>query len=199
MTLVEALLTLPIVLLMIAAMVEISFMMVQWNQSVKALQVGVRLAAVSTPVMDISPLTTGDTAFTGTPEGDAVPQNMLGVSCTGTGCDTAAMDYLMTGPDGVCGQVTAGVQPGICDIARFLSKDNIQVTYIRSGLGYVGRPNAPVLTIRLELVNKTFDYLMLAALVPGISSITFPPHTVSITSEDMLTCREPTSSGWPNC
>ena len=48
----EALITCPIVLLVFAAFVEFGYAMSQWNQTVKALQYGARLAAVSDPLVD---------------------------------------------------------------------------------------------------------------------------------------------------
>ena len=44
-------LTFPIIMLVFAAFVEFGYAMSQWNQTVKALQYGARLAAVSDPLM----------------------------------------------------------------------------------------------------------------------------------------------------
>ncbi|WP_411196764.1 TadE/TadG family type IV pilus assembly protein, partial [Rhizobium sp.] len=49
-SLVEALLTFPIVMLVFAVFIEFGYAMSQWNQTVKALQYGARLAAVSDPL-----------------------------------------------------------------------------------------------------------------------------------------------------
>ncbi|MEY9787618.1 hypothetical protein ABIE77_002176 [Sinorhizobium fredii] len=46
-SLTEALISFPVVMLIFAAFVEFGYAMFQWNQTVKALQYGARLAAVS--------------------------------------------------------------------------------------------------------------------------------------------------------
>ncbi|MGO8658054.1 TadE/TadG family type IV pilus assembly protein, partial [Rhizobium ruizarguesonis] len=43
-------LTFPIVMLVFATFIEFGYAMAQWNQTVKALQYGARLAAVSDPL-----------------------------------------------------------------------------------------------------------------------------------------------------
>ena len=48
----EALITIPIVMLIFAAFIEFGYAMSQWNQTVKALQYGARLAAVSDPLVN---------------------------------------------------------------------------------------------------------------------------------------------------
>lgn len=71
---------------------------------------------------------------------------------------------------------------------RFLSRlnaQNVRVTYRRDGLGYVGRPGGPVLSITVETFGMTFDFLILDALI-GANSIPIPPHSVTFTSEDLL-------------
>ncbi|MEK6204123.1 MAG: pilus assembly protein, partial [Amylibacter sp.] len=47
-SLVEALITFPVLLLTIAVFVEFGFMVFQYNQTAKAVQLGARLASVST-------------------------------------------------------------------------------------------------------------------------------------------------------
>ena len=61
---------------------------------------------------------------------------------------------------------------------------NIRVTYYRSGLGYVGRPGGPVVSITVETRNLTFNFFFLGALL-GLNNITIPAHPVTITSEDL--------------
>ena len=51
-TFVEAMLVLPIVLIVITAMVECGMAVYQWNQATKAVQIGARLAAVSSPIVE---------------------------------------------------------------------------------------------------------------------------------------------------
>ncbi|PCJ08071.1 MAG: pilus assembly protein TadE [Rhodobacteraceae bacterium] len=191
-SLTEALLVMPIVLLVLVAMIEFGTAVFQWNQATKAVQIGARLAAVSSPV-------TGDTAYlaltadhAGIPEGDPTPAGLVSVSCGAgtTACDSARLARLLDGGDGSC-QPSGGLSMmGMCDVAPFIGPENVRVTYYRSGLGYVGRPFGPVSTITVELRNLTFDFLIADELIPGLSSLTIPAQPVSITSEDVNDCRD---------
>ena len=78
-------------------------------------------------------------------------------------------------------------RPGICDVNWRITPDNIVITYQRSGLGYWGRPDGPVLTMRLEVRDITFDLPILGVLL-GLDEITIPAHPVTITTEDLKTC-----------
>ncbi|MFY0692778.1 MAG: pilus assembly protein [Paracoccaceae bacterium] len=192
-SLTEALLVLPIVLLVITAMVEAGFAVFQWNQSVKAVQIGSRIAAVSSPIV-------GDTAYqaltddlAGIDAGDPTPGTNLVVTCGADAapCDAVRLNRLLTGSDGACASPGgAGSIIGMCDVAPFIGAENVRISYNRSGLGYVGRPFGPVTNITVELRDITFDFLLLDALVPGVSSFNIPAHPVSFTSEDVNDCRD---------
>lgn len=187
--LVEAMISIPIVIMVLVVMVEFGMAVFQWNQSVKALQVGARLAAVSSPIVTDADYLTLEADYGTLPEGDPVPNTVRSVSCgAGAGaCNTANFDRLYFGSDGVCGAPGSSV-PGICDVAPSLSADVIKITYSRAGLGYVGRPFGPVTTITLELNNASFNFLLLGNLIPGLNSLGIPSNPVSITSEDVSTC-----------
>lgn len=187
--LVEALLVIPIVLLFVTVMVEFSVLMYTWNQSVKAVQIAARRAAVSTPLVDRADYNAAMYADYGTiPAGDPVPAAMPSISCgpNGNACDAGRMNNLLTGGDGICGAGSTMV--GACDVAPWIGANNLTVTYVRTGLGYVGRPNGPVTTVVVELNNMTLNFLLMDRFIPGLSSIAIPPHRVSITSEDLSDC-----------
>ena len=156
----EALLTIPVVLIVLAAMIEFGVAVFQWNQAAKAVQIG---------------------------DGDAVPAIPAAVSCQGATCDAARLNRLLTGGDGVCG-ATANGFVGMCDAAPCLTADNVMVTYHRSFLGYVGRPFGQVTTITVELRDVTVDFLFIDDLL-GLNNITIPSHPVSMTSEDVCDTR----------
>ena len=188
--LVETLLVIPIVLFFMTFMVEMTVAAFHWNQTVKAVQVGARLTAVSSPLMTretYEDFLTSD--FDSNTQGGPTPSDALSISC-GAGeaaCDSDLMDRLLTGGDGVCGDGSALV--GMCDIAPWLTEDYITVTYSRGGLGYVGRPFGPVTTITLEARDVPFSFMLLDDLMPILSRITHPPHRVSSTSEDLSNCK----------
>lgn len=184
----EALLTFPIVLLVFAAFFEFGYAMSQWNQTVKALQLGARRAAVSDPLTSnfntVFPVSASNPVNNGT----ATPNDATITSTCGPNLNncTAELNRIVQGSDGVCG--TAGdPRPGICDINWRIQPENLVVSYQRSGLGYWGRPEGPVLTMRLEVRNITFDLPLLGGLL-GFNNITIPAHPVTITTEDLKTC-----------
>lgn len=189
-TLVEALLVTPIVLFFVTFMVEMTVAAFHWNQTVKAVQVGVRLTAVSSPLMTRDTYEASLSSDYGSnPEGGPTPSAPLSISCgAGTSaCDSDLLDRVLTGGDGICGDGSALV--GMCDVAPWLTEDNIKVTYSRGGLGYVGRPFGPVSTITLEARDVQFSFMLLDDLMPILSTITHPPHRVSSTSEDLSNCK----------
>lgn len=187
-TLTEGLITLPLVLLVFAAFVEFGYAMSQWNQTVKALQFGARLAAVSDPLTsdfaDVFPTDADDPLN----NGDATPNDATISSTCGPALANCSdeLNRVVMGSDGVCG-VAGDPNPGICDLNWRIQPANLVVTYQRSGLGYWGRPNGPVLSMRLEVRNVTFDLPLLGALL-GLDQIEVPAHPVTLTTEDLETC-----------
>ncbi len=184
----EALITLPMVMLAFSAFVEFGYAMSQWNQTVKALQLGARLAAVSEPLTsdfaDVFPTDAADPLN----NGDATPNNATISSTCGPALANCSdeLTRIVMGSDGVCG-VAGDTNPGICDLNWRIQPANLVVTYQRSGLGYWGRPNGPVLTMRLEVRDVTFDLPFLGALL-GLDQIEVPAHPVTLTTEDLETC-----------
>ncbi|MCI2400420.1 TadE family protein [Aliiroseovarius subalbicans] len=192
-SLVEGLLVLPIVLLTFAALVEFGFAVYQWNQTVKALQLGSRILAVSDPVID----TTGSawqglTDYGTSLEGDPVPDTSVVAQCgagMGAACLSSEIDRLVYGVD-ASGSVDYSCDPaygglsGMCDFSPKIRPANVWVTYRRSGLGYVGRPDGPVVTITVGTAGLGFNLPFLGALL-GFNNIEIPAHPVSITSEDL--------------
>lgn len=167
----EGLIVFPIMLLTIVAAIEFSYGMFQWNQAAKAIQLGVRKAVVS------DKLTTDfDTvfAFNSAIGGTVVVPNAARVSRCGAGygaCNAAALtrivDYMQTFDS----KITAA---------------NLRITYQHNGLGYEGRPNGPVVTLRMELINLPLDLPFIGKFI-SLSGITFPPFPVTATTEDLKT------------
>jgi len=185
-SLTEALLVTPIVLLVFTTFIEFGFAVFQWNQAAKATQHGARMLAVSDPLLnDMSGFTSDYPAEQGGP----VPATARSFSCgAGTvACDTTEMQRLITGSDASCTFVS-GTKLGMCDIFPRISANSVLITYYRSGLGYVGRPDGPVLSITVELRNLNFEFLFLGRFLP-VSVLTIPAHPVTITSEDMSSCK----------
>lgn len=176
-SLTEALISLPIVMLAFAAFVEFGYAMFQWNQTVKALQYGARLAAVSDPVATgFNPVTVaaGGTGGAAIPAGASYTCNF---EANASSCNEAALNRIVNG--------TAG-RPGMNDLNWRIEPENVVVTYEMTGLGYYGRPGGAVATIRLEVQDITFDLPLLGGLL-GLDTIEIPPMPVTVTSEDLDT------------
>ena len=107
-SLTEGLITIPIVLLVFATFVEFGYAMSQWNQTVKALQYGARLAAVSDPLVDMDDFTDVFPTEADDPlnNGDATPNDStISSSCgaTRTACELQrALSRVVLGSDGAC-------------------------------------------------------------------------------------------------
>ena len=93
-----------------------------------------------------------------------------------------------TGTDNECGNASANTIPGMCDFNPRIGVGNVLVTYYRAGLGYVGRPDGAVLTIRVEVKDISFDLPLVGALL-NLDQFTIPANPVTITSEDLCSTR----------
>lgn len=185
--LIEGLLVFPLVLLTFASLIEFGFAVFQWNQTAKALQLGARLAAVSNPLVeDMTPLVDDYP----TEEGAAPPDATVSVSCGAgtTACAETEINRLVFGSDGICDPSFGTTKPGMCDFNGRIRPENIRITYARSGLGYVGRPGGPVVTVTIALSGLTFDFFFLGRLL-GLDSFEIPAFPVTITGEDMNSCQ----------
>lgn len=186
--------------------VEFTFAFYQWNAATKAVQLGARLAAVSDPVA--AGLRTKPWSVVGYDPGDdnVALADGYSCSCTTAGCvsgDGRTCPAAATAPSGCTttycadalntlvygrgnGTTCNGTAPniGMCNLYWRITPANVRVSYDYTGLGYSGRPDGPVPTIRVELINLTFQFLFLAGLA-GLDEITMPPLTSTVTGEDM--------------
>lgn len=182
----EGLLVFPIMVLAVSATVEFGFLLHQWNQGAKAMQLGVRKLIVSDPVTPdfytvfaFDPSSTGDLI-----NADAGISSSCGAG-TGTACDAAKMQHIISG---------GGTWRGLEAYFPGLTADEIRVTYELSGLGYQGRPAGPVVTVRMELARDAIN-LPITSTFLDLLDISFPPFAVSATSEDLQSCPDGCSSG----
>jgi Flp pilus assembly pilin Flp len=183
-SLTEGLIVFPLMVLVISAMIEFSYAMYQWNQAVKAVQMGARKAAVSCPLTsDFNAVF----AFNAALGGQLISADGSKVSRCGYGmpkqCDDARITALVDGP------ASNPENFAWKGMRRYLNrdgfdKDNVVVIYEQSGLGYHGRPSGPVVSVRLELRNLTFDLPVVGALL-SLPDITVPSFPVSVSTEDL--------------
>jgi hypothetical protein len=202
--LVEVTVVMTIMLVFILGSIEFLFVFYQRNAAAKAVQIGVRLAAVSDPVAS------GLNGFSATvlgprvPEGGAMPDFAVtcdgGISrctCTSGLCpaelayNATAMNMLVFGRgSSSCGDAKSFYDTGMCDIFGRITPANVLITYAQSGLGFAGRPGGPVPTITISLKDLPLQFFFLRGLAK-FDELQIPPLTTSMTAEDMSS-RAPT-------
>lgn len=171
--LIEAALVLPLLLLLLFALVDLSLYAWQLNLAHKAAQLGVRRAVVSDAVavgpgltpresttywFDLPPgLRCGEAG--GGEAGGAGPCPAFAVRCgLGRAC---------TCPVGRCGFAfsLANLAPILAAMRAVLPRleaENVEITYATNGLGYVGRPPPVPVDVTVRLVGLRFE-----GLAPG--------------------------------
>jgi hypothetical protein len=186
-TLVEGLLVFPLMVLVISVCIEFGYAMYQINMAAKAMELGVRRLIVSEPFStDFATVFAFDPAQGGNKiDADATVKSVCGAGATP--CIASAMDWLV-GPNG-----PSNSWPGLASYYPSVDVQNIRITYEQNGLGYQGRPTGPVVSVRMELVNQSFNLPLLGALL-RVVNFNLPPMTVSTTSEDL---QSPTCCSWP--
>jgi Flp pilus assembly protein TadG len=206
---IELTLVAGLLLTLVLGFVDFGYAFYQWNAATKAVQVGARLAAVSSPVADGLPSEAASPAST-SDIGAAVPADQYHYRCTanaagvascscvtGTCIDVTAdqdnFDLIFYGDDlgPTCGVVEAGHRAGMCDFFPRLTREYVRIDYVATGLGYWTRPGGPVPTIRVSLVKSNgtgipFQFFFLSGLL-GFGQIAMPSMLSTITGEDLST------------
>jgi Flp pilus assembly protein TadG len=201
-TMVEMAIVASLLFIVVLGFVDFGYAFYQWNAANKAVQVGARLARVSTPVPSglLSESSTSDPTKVGLP----VPAGTYDYVCTASAAGTAscscaagtceditvvqqgqdAFNLIYAGDDGVCDGAANPGRPGMCDFFPRLQKNNVKIEYIATGLGYWTRPGGPVPTIKVSLQNLTFQFYFLGGLL-GFNDIDIPSMVSSVTGEDL--------------
>ncbi len=189
---VEASLILMIMVALTGATVEAGYAYFQWNGAQQAARHGARLAATSDPVSQLLSSMTG--IGNGVEAGDPMPD--YAVSCAGKtsrcnqgGYDSAAMNKIVFGPDNdnSCA-ATEKPRRGMCDVFHDVSKENVEITYMSSGLGTAGYPASLSPLVTVKVTELKFDFVFLDLFTPDSFS-TMPDVSVSLMAEDLKSGR----------
>ena len=196
--LVEVSVVMTIMLVFLLGSIEFLFVFYQRNAAAKAVQIGLRLAAVSDPVA--SGLNGLSAAVLGprVPEGSAMPDFVVTCdgstshcTCSSGTCpadlayNAAAMNMIVYGRgSSSCGDAKSFYDTGMCDIFARITPKNVAITYAQSGLGFAGRPGGPVPTITISLKDLRLQFFFLRGLA-GFDDLQIPPLTTSMTAEDL--------------
>ena len=202
--LVEATIMITIMFVFVLGSIDFLFAFYQWNAATKAVQVGVRIAAVSDPVAKgLNGLSAGVVSaslrpgsampsFTVTCDGGTAICNCQG-ACKGVGgYNATAMQTIVFGRGSVaCGDARSPYTAGMCDIFSKITPANVRIVYTQAaapaGLGFAGRPGGPVPTIRISLQNIPFRFFFLGDLL-GFRNIQIPGATTTMAREDLYSC-----------
>ena len=178
---VETTIVMPLLLTLLLGFVDFGYAFYQWNAANKAVQMGARLAQISTPVasgLALEAKTPSDATLVGT----AVPANTYNYICT---ANTAGVVSCVCGTGSTCQSLTASQasfdfiytgNSGRAGMQKFLpnlKKSEVRIQYQASGLGYWTRPNGPVPTITVSIVGHPFQFFFLGGLL-GFGNITMP-------------------------
>jgi hypothetical protein len=198
--LVEVTVMIPIIFIFVLGSIDFLFAFYQWNAAAKAVELGARIAAVSTSVagglQNVTSL--GSSSF---PTPQPVPYFKVtcssvsaSCSCVGTcpgvaGYNAAAMDTVIFGRgSSSCGDATSNYNSGMCDIFSRVALDSghVRVVYEQQipGLGYMGRPEGPVPSITVSLQDLPFEFFFLGGLM-GFADIPNISVSATITGEDL--------------
>lgn len=185
---VETSLIITLLIVVTAGVIECSLAFWQWNTAQQSARFGARLAATSYPVAEDLREMTG--LESGAEVGDPFPyyeRHCSGKtsSCSSGQFNQVALDYIVYGPDGdgVCAPTTLE-RRGICDIISNVGRENMDISYIASGLGYAGEPGDPAPLITVTIKDLDFNFVFLDAFLPERFT-KIPPVSVSAMSEDL--------------
>lgn len=185
---VETSFIITMLILVTAGVIECSLAFWQWNSAQQAARFGARLAATSYPVADDLRTMTG--LENGAEAGDPFPyfeRHCSGktASCSNGQFNQNALDYIIFGPDrdGVCASTTTE-RRGICDLISNVRRENMDISYIASGLGLAGEPGLPAPLITVTIKDLDFNFVFLDTFLPGRFT-KIPPVSVSAMSEDL--------------
>ena len=167
---VETSLIITLLIVVTAGVIECSLAFWQWNTAQQSARFGARLAATSYPVAEDLRGMTGLEG--GTEVGDPFPYYERHCSGKTSNCSSGqfnqvALDYIIFGPDGdgVCAPTTLE-RRGICDIISNVGRENMDISYIASGLGYAGEPGDPAPLITVTIRDLDFNFVFLDAFLP---------------------------------
>jgi Flp pilus assembly pilin Flp len=176
-----------VLFLVLFAIADFGYAFWQWSSATKALQLGVRLAAVSDPVSSDLKTMTGLSA--GVVDGDPMPyyQRVCSgatSSCTNGTFDLGALQSIVYGRGNTACPTQPQGFPPMCQIFPRVRPANVVVEYVHTGLGYAVRPGGPVPTIKLSLTGLNFDFIILNRLI-GLPQISMSSLMATATGEDL--------------
>ncbi|MHA1598562.1 MAG: TadE/TadG family type IV pilus assembly protein [Alphaproteobacteria bacterium] len=147
----------PVLVLISLSILEFSLIVFDYHRAGEATRRGARTAALSSPIMAVSGLTSGGTVSCTSSGG--------GVSCAGATVEQPAVF------DTLIAEMQA-IQPAI-------KASNVVIDYVDVGLGDATTPGGIIPMVTVKIVNLERPFLMLSGF-PGFGpSITYPAFSTS--------------------
>jgi Flp pilus assembly protein TadG len=205
-SLVEFTLVFPILLLVALGTIDFTYMLFDWSMANKAAFTGARTAVVSDPV------TTGVTNLTYDTTLLSQPCFNLATGAASGNCPTVSTVCTPAASNGNCtnGYAWDGETAftnvngtGILDRMRLvfprLQRENVQISYQTTGLGFVGRPDGLPMNVTVSIRCMTHQFYFIGALMNWVFTApvgcpagtpagpSIPAFATTLTSEDMCT------------
>ncbi len=199
-SLVEFTLVFPVLAAAALGAVDFGLLLFNHNAAAKATQLGVRAAVVGSPVASgITNLTTQWNPL------------LLGLSCSGAAgpngnCPTFSTVCTPSAQGGACTNGYAFSDAAFLPILQrmqsvypSLTRQNVQISYASTGLGFVGRPGGLPMTVTVSLRCLRQPGYFVPGIVPatlsapeagcppGAAGFRIPASPATLTSEDMET------------
>lgn len=197
--LVEVTVVMTIMFVFLLGSIEFLFIFYQWNVASKAVEIGLRIAAVSDPVASgvsglsvailNSELDPGERMpyFSVTCDGgtETCTCDIRGVCPKNISYNSAAMGAIIFGRgSSSCSDATSSYNTGMCDIFSRITPANVVIAYTQTGLGFTGRPGGPSPTITISLKDLPLKSYFLGGLM-RFEDIRIPAMKMSMTAEDI--------------
>lgn len=182
----ETAITIPVILLLVFAIVEIGIYLWQWNAANKATQLGARYAVTSDPVADGPGLTSSPaTGAMGTDcRADAANQCLtFEVQCTLVGgCSgTSSIGGAYALVPAAFNEVVAQMQLAYPD----LDPNTVSIRYRSNGVGFIGFPGHIPNDVTVQILTEDYAFAVLSGFV-NLSALRIRAET-SLSSEDLAT------------
>jgi Flp pilus assembly protein TadG len=196
-SLIEFTLVFPILIVVSLGTVDFTYMVFEWAQANKAAFYGARTAIISDPVDQGITALTYSTA--GTELGQPCFTSTGGADSTAS-CPTVNTTCTPNPSPSTSGTCTSGDNwqetpftnangTGIFDKMRAvfprLKRENVQIRYVTTGLGYVGQPNGLPMSVTVSIQNMTHQFYFIGRLWRMVSNPNMPTFATTLTSEDM--------------
>jgi len=180
----EFALVLPLLLILLFGIIDTGRWLWTYNRAEKAVQMGVRFAAVANPPDN----TLFNTKYVGVgtlTQGDLIPASAFGtMTCTDTSCTCT------TNPCPAADTYTQADFRNVVDrMKAFLPEvgySNVAIEYSSSGLGYAGNPNgpdlSPLITVKIGDPATPLPFTPITSFL--FATFDMPVFRASMTAED---------------